>query len=200
MAFIAEGDTPSAGGTTGSRQFISFITDEPLVATDNDNLRDLYAIRSSDPQPIIVSTSPIVQNQANGAITDPQLSDDGRYAVFSSGATNVVPGDTNSNGDVFVRAVLVPELSSISQTQFAPGTATSVTITGKNLAGAVALPGGAGIAVEVVGTTDTQMAVTVTIDAGAAPGKRDITVALPGTGPGLEAGTADICFQCLEVL
>ena len=41
--------------------------------------------------------------QANAGSFEASLSDDGRYVVFSSGATNLVPGDTNALGDIFVR-------------------------------------------------------------------------------------------------
>jgi hypothetical protein len=42
--------------------------------------------------------------QANGSsFGNPALSADGRVVAFSSEATNLVPGDTNAVGDVFVR-------------------------------------------------------------------------------------------------
>ena len=34
---------------------------------------------------------------------DPSISADGRFVAFASGATNLVAGDTNGTGDVFVR-------------------------------------------------------------------------------------------------
>jgi Tol biopolymer transport system component len=43
------------------------------------------------------------ENQGNGASTEPVVSRDGRYVVFSSDATNLVIGDTNEASDVFVR-------------------------------------------------------------------------------------------------
>ncbi|HMB22438.1 MAG TPA: hypothetical protein VKP08_06405, partial [Anaerolineales bacterium] len=41
--------------------------------------------------------------QANGASFLPTISADGRYVAFSSDASNLVSGDTNGEGDVFVR-------------------------------------------------------------------------------------------------
>ncbi|MEV7601996.1 hypothetical protein AB0O91_31980 [Kitasatospora sp. NPDC089797] len=41
--------------------------------------------------------------QPDGASQAEGLSADGRYAVFTSSATNLVPGDTNGKSDVFVR-------------------------------------------------------------------------------------------------
>ncbi|MGY3205601.1 hypothetical protein [Streptomyces sp. TE5632] len=40
---------------------------------------------------------------ADGASEGPSLSADGRYAVFTSSASNLVPGDTNGAPDVFLR-------------------------------------------------------------------------------------------------
>lgn len=41
--------------------------------------------------------------EPDGASFEPVLSEDGRYAVFTSGATNLVAGDTNGQTDIFVR-------------------------------------------------------------------------------------------------
>jgi Tol biopolymer transport system component len=41
--------------------------------------------------------------KANGSSGDPVISADGRYVAFWSEASNLVPGDTNQRGDVFVR-------------------------------------------------------------------------------------------------
>jgi Tol biopolymer transport system component len=41
--------------------------------------------------------------QANSDSYGPALSPDGRYVTFVSAASNLVPGDTNDTGDVFVR-------------------------------------------------------------------------------------------------
>lgn len=39
--------------------------------------------------------------QANGASVDPSISDDGKYVVFTSVASNLVRGDTNNKADIF---------------------------------------------------------------------------------------------------
>ena len=40
--------------------------------------------------------------QGNGNSSNPSISSDGRYVAFHSGATSLVPGDTNGHSDVFV--------------------------------------------------------------------------------------------------
>jgi Tol biopolymer transport system component len=42
---------------------------------------------------------------ANGASANPELTADGRYVVFQSQASNLVPGDTNGVSDIFIRDV-----------------------------------------------------------------------------------------------
>ena len=42
-------------------------------------------------------------NEGNDSSDVPSISADGRYVAFVSSADNLVPGDTNSRADVFVR-------------------------------------------------------------------------------------------------
>ena len=41
--------------------------------------------------------------QANGGSLRPAISDDGRFVAFASGASNLVPNDTNNVEDIFVK-------------------------------------------------------------------------------------------------
>ncbi|MEZ4511877.1 MAG: hypothetical protein R3C62_08375 [Chloroflexota bacterium] len=40
--------------------------------------------------------------EGNGESYNPRISSNGRFITFTSNATNLVPNDTNNNGDVFV--------------------------------------------------------------------------------------------------
>lgn len=54
-------------------------------------------------------------SQANGPSSGPAgLSEDGRFIVFQSAAANLVPGDTNKVGDVYVRDLATGELERVS--------------------------------------------------------------------------------------
>ena len=46
--------------------------------------------------------------QGNGYSYSPSLSGDGSFITFSSGANNLVPGDTNNTSDIFVAYVGFP--------------------------------------------------------------------------------------------
>jgi Ca2+-binding RTX toxin-like protein len=45
---------------------------------------------------------------------DPSISADGRFVAFYSGASNIVPGDTNSDSDIFVRDTLTNTTTRVS--------------------------------------------------------------------------------------
>jgi len=54
--------------------------------------------------------------QSNGDSSWPSLSADGRYVIFSSAATNLISGDTNSQADVYMHDRETGETSRVSRT------------------------------------------------------------------------------------
>lgn len=62
---------------------------------------------------VLVSVSSSGQ-QTNGSSVDPSVSADGRYVAFGSDADNLVPGDDNQEGDVFVRDLATGSTSLVS--------------------------------------------------------------------------------------
>src|SRR5262249_23101538 len=54
--------------------------------------------------------------QADTGAIDPQISADGRYVAFDSIASNLVPGDTNDDTDVFVRDLATGTTTRVSLT------------------------------------------------------------------------------------
>jgi Tol biopolymer transport system component len=64
--------------------------------------------------------------QAAGVSTEPDISGDGRYIVFTSSAANLVPSDTNGKADVFVRDQVTNLTTRVSTSQqFAQGSDSS---------------------------------------------------------------------------
>jgi Ca2+-binding RTX toxin-like protein len=53
-------------------------------------------------------------NQANSGSSTPSISADGRFVAFSSDASNLVPGDTNDETDIFVRDTLTNTTTRVS--------------------------------------------------------------------------------------
>lgn len=76
--------------------------DVPVTTIDND-------------VPRLVSGTPSGMAGNGGVSTLPaSLSGDGRYVVFTSMASNLVPGDTNATGDVFVRDTVANTIERVS--------------------------------------------------------------------------------------
>ena len=58
-----------------------------------------------------ISTSQITRiTNGNGSSYAPKISGDGRYIVFHSFASNLVPGDNNNHADIFIYYVLAGTL------------------------------------------------------------------------------------------
>src|SRR3989304_6239402 len=53
-------------------------------------------------------------NLGNSFSYTPSLSADGRFVAFYSGASNIVPGDTNDSSDIFVRDRLTNTTTRVS--------------------------------------------------------------------------------------
>jgi len=93
------------GGTSISAdgRCVAFLTDaRNLVPGDTNGRVDVFVRDRETGTTERVSVSSTGQ-QANSESISVSLSADGRFAAFSSAASNLVPNDTNSNSDVLVR-------------------------------------------------------------------------------------------------
>jgi len=140
----------------------------------------------------------IAGEQSDGNSNDtPAFSDDGRYVIFESWATNLVPEDDNSDLGVFVASVQEVAVSSVFPDNLPIGATTSVVITGVDF-----LPGSR---VSVMGAVVSNFEVIdentihadITVAAGAPAGTGTVTVRLPGTGPGALKGSYGFCVDCM---
>ena len=92
-----------APAISGDGRFVAFYSDAPdLVAGDTNRVRDVFVHDRQTGETTRVSLGPDGA-EANGDSFAPALSVDGRYVVFSSSASNLVPGDTNRADDIFLR-------------------------------------------------------------------------------------------------
>lgn len=83
-----------------SGRFVAFEFTAPLVRRDRLNARDIYVRDMTERRPRLVTLSSDGVQADRGSMA-PAISAGGRYVVYSSYATNLVPGDTN--WDVFWR-------------------------------------------------------------------------------------------------
>jgi Tol biopolymer transport system component len=89
---------------TPDGRFVAFDSlSADLVPGDANGVQDVF-VRQRGPAPrtILVSVA-TTGAQANGPSITQAISADGRYVLFTADATNLVPGDTNGQRDVFVR-------------------------------------------------------------------------------------------------
>lgn len=73
-----------------------------LVAGDTNGILDVFIHDRQTVTTTRVSVPTGGSPQANDESVEPAISGDGRFVVFLSFATNLVPGGTSGNGDVFV--------------------------------------------------------------------------------------------------
>jgi len=73
-----------------------------LVPGDTNRADDVFVI-DREPGTIQRVSLDSSGNQGNGASGEPSVGGDGRFVAFWSNASNLVPGDINGTGDVFVR-------------------------------------------------------------------------------------------------
>ena len=110
-----EGDAHSVQSSiSATGRFVTFTSGSgSLVPGDNNRMYDVY-VRDRDvdldgifDEPGAVSTSRVstssAGSDANGNSGHSSVSDNGRYVVFYSTASNLVASDTNSSWDVFLR-------------------------------------------------------------------------------------------------
>jgi len=77
-------------------------------------------------------------NQGNGSSTGTAISPDGRFVAFGSNATNLVPGDTNGQVDVFVHERSIP-VGGIAELPDTPGSSAPISVPLAALAAAALL-------------------------------------------------------------
>jgi hypothetical protein len=102
----AAGSAIGAGGSgaviSGNGDLVAFTSAATtLVSGDTNATGDVFlrGFGNSFERVSVSSTGA----QANGSSNDAAISADGRFVTFSSQATNLVSGDTNATGDVFLR-------------------------------------------------------------------------------------------------
>ncbi len=97
----ANGPSTAAGISADGRwvPFTSAATN--LVVGDRNGMSDVFVRDRRNGRVQLVSRGPA--GPANGPSTAAGISADGRWVLFTSGASNLVTGDTNGQPDVFVR-------------------------------------------------------------------------------------------------
>jgi Tol biopolymer transport system component len=93
----------SAAGITADGRYVAIVSDATdLVSDDTNEASDVFVHdrRTGETTRVSISDSGLQGNGASGAAA---ISSDGRYVALTSGASNLVAGDTNGTADVFIR-------------------------------------------------------------------------------------------------
>jgi Tol biopolymer transport system component len=95
-------------------RFVAFQSDSSnIVPGDTNNRDDIFVGDTLTNTTTRVSVDS-AGNQANSNSVAPSISADGRFVAFTSEASNIVPGDTNSSRDIFVRDRLTNTTTRVS--------------------------------------------------------------------------------------
>ena len=119
------GSVVSRGSISSDGRFVAFASNSAtLVTGDTNGVTDVFVRDRSTGETTRVSVDSLGA-QANRESYSACISGDGRFVAFSSGASNLVPGDTNGCVDVFVhdratrRTIRVSVDSTGAQARFA---------------------------------------------------------------------------------
>lgn len=84
-----------------------------LVPGDTNGQQDIFVhdTQTSTVERVSLGSG---RTEANGFSSMPAISNDGRYATFTSEATNLVPGDTNGEADVFLHDRVTGQTTRVS--------------------------------------------------------------------------------------
>ena len=105
-----------AGGVESANgRFLLFGSDRSDLIQGDTNGRDDVFLRDAATGNVERISVGAAGEQANGSSQAGGVSDDGRFAVFSSAASNLFPGDTNGWDDVFVKDRATGALELISR-------------------------------------------------------------------------------------
>ncbi|HEX3761725.1 MAG TPA: Ig-like domain-containing protein [Kofleriaceae bacterium] len=93
-------DRDNAPSLSADGRYIAFTSFQPLTSDDTNGVGDVYVYDRGTRTLTRVSVASD-GTQGNATSTHAQISGNGRYVVFDSGATNLVDGDGNGVRDVF---------------------------------------------------------------------------------------------------
>lgn len=89
-----------AGSWSDDGRYFVFATTESLVPVDSNGLDDIYLWDERNRSTKLLSYGPDTFTAANGSSLAPRISGNGRFVVYETAGTNLVPGDSNLHVDI----------------------------------------------------------------------------------------------------
>ncbi|MBB3017927.1 Ca2+-binding RTX toxin-like protein [Microvirga lupini] len=110
------GSTYSPRFSTDGRYVVFESAASNLVPGDTNNQVDIFRKDLVTGAITRISTTATGEQAEGGISYNHEISTDGRYVVFASEANNLVPGDTNSSRDIFLKNLVTGAITRISTT------------------------------------------------------------------------------------
>ncbi|ADR34437.1 hypothetical protein Sulku_1776 [Sulfuricurvum kujiense DSM 16994] len=107
-------DSFNASISSNGRYVVFDSTATNLVSGDTNSQSDIFLKDTQTGITTLISCTAAGEQGNNGSYS-PSISADGRFVVFYTSATNFVSGDTNDNGDVFLKDTQTGALELISK-------------------------------------------------------------------------------------
>ncbi len=99
----ANGDCADVKISANGRFIVFSSSATNLIANDNNGVSDVFLFDRTTSQVELISKSASSSAPGNGASEYTGISDDGRYVVFASDASDLIASDVNGYRDIFVR-------------------------------------------------------------------------------------------------
>jgi Ca2+-binding RTX toxin-like protein len=107
-------DASNSPSISADGRFVAFDSSASnIVPGDTNNTEDIF-VRDTLTNTTTGVSVDSAGNLGNSYSNNPSISADGRFVAFQSGASNIVPGDTNNTGDIFVRDTLTNTTTRVS--------------------------------------------------------------------------------------
>jgi Tol biopolymer transport system component len=191
-----EGDGGSyAASLSADGRYVAFYSDATNLVSGDTNGQDDVFRKDLKTGAIVLCSTSVGGNQGDNHSQGAYISADGKYVAFFSGATNLVPGDTNGVNDVFRKELALPAPTITSITPDEGQVGDEVTIAGTEFGstrGSSYVSFGATQATDYVSWSDTE--IKVKVPAGVS-GTVDVTVTTgSGTSNAVEFTTTTTFF------
>ena len=130
LGIQGNGASYASAGISSDGRYITFISEATnLVDDDTNSQYDAFLLdtQTNTMTRVSVSSLGIEGNDYSGTFS---VSDDGQYVSFYSDATNLVSGDTNGVGDIFLYSIISISAPTTTTTSSSSITTTTATLTG----------------------------------------------------------------------
>lgn len=112
---LANGEGQGGLACSADGRYVAFASSAGnIIEGDTNGRYDIFFRDMESQETTLVNVTTDGGFAAQGATNSVQITPDGRYVLFTSDASNLVPGDTNGYGDVFVRDMVSQETTRVN--------------------------------------------------------------------------------------